>query len=168
MGVELRGEVELHADDEVVIHMGAGAVETVTTSAILNWHQYRGIKDRRGAFTVSVFGAIKDVSERDIIDRLPQKQFGRASYGDLKTTCEQAHLDIWPTTITDTGNEEIEKLQHVHFDIVLPDDAVDTAGADNLTDWSDDDLRPVREALRPSGVDLLEVFKPRLPKPRGG
>jgi hypothetical protein len=36
-------------------------------AAIRNYHAYQGIADRLGAFTVSVFAAIGDVTESEIV-----------------------------------------------------------------------------------------------------
>ena len=157
MTVLVRPTFELGDDDVVVIHMGAGARRDVVRAAIRNYHAYHGIHDRPGAFTVSVFAALGEVTESDIVAALPQRQYGVARYGDLR-----GRFELWPTTIA--GTAVPERVMAVHFDVVLPDGGFRLQVGAVIEDLDDDALAAIGELLGPAVEDLLPCFLPRQTK----
>ncbi|HVW32572.1 MAG TPA: hypothetical protein VHL53_08545, partial [Acidimicrobiia bacterium] len=148
---------ELRDDDTVVIHMGAGARRDVVRAAIRNYHAYEGIQDRAGAFTVSVFAALGDITALEIVAALPQRQYGIARYGDLR-----GRFELWPTTIT--GTAVPDRVMAVHFDVVLPDEGFQLPAGTVIEDLDDDALAAIDELLGPAVEDLLPCFLPRRTK----
>jgi len=157
VSVILRPSVELTDDDDLVIHMGAGARREVVRAAIRNYHAYEGIHGRAGAFTVSVFAAIAGVSEAEIVAALPQRQYGVGRYGDLRD-----RFSVWPTTITGTAIPE--RIMAVHFDVVLPAVGFELAPGSTVEDLDDPALAALDGLLGPSVEELLPLFLPRKAK----
>lgn len=153
MGIVLRSSFELQDDDEVLIHMGAGAAGHVIRAALNNYRDYAAIRPP-GAFTVSVYAAIGGVSEQMIVAAMPQRQYGVATYGELRRLFE-----LWPTTDEDADLDDAVK--EVHFDIVLPDGGYQLPPD---ADLSDEQVAGVHDLLRPAVDRLLELFLPRRPK----
>lgn len=143
MAVVLRPTFELTDDDTIVIHMGVGARREVVRAAIRNYHAYEGIHGRPGAFTVWVFGVTGDVTEADIVAALPQRQYGVASYGDLR-----GRFELWPTTITGTAIPD--RVMALHFDVLLPDQGFRLPVGSVIEDLEDADLLALDAVLGPA------------------
>jgi hypothetical protein len=126
-------------------------------AAIRNYHAYQGIADRLGAFTVSVFAAIGDVTESEIVAALPQRQYGVARYGDLR-----GRFELWATTITGTAIPE--RVMAVHFDVVLPDGGFRLPVGMVIEDLDDDALAAIDQLVGPAVEVLLPCFLPRRTK----
>jgi hypothetical protein len=72
----------------LLIHMGAGALDSVVGAALRNYGEYRALgRDGLGIFAVSVFAVIEGVTEAAILDALPQSSFARATVGAV---CERS------------------------------------------------------------------------------
>jgi hypothetical protein len=108
VAVVLRPELGLTSDDEVLVHMGAGAALSLIRAAINNYWAYQGIQDLDGAFTVSVYAAIGGVTEEMIVQSMPHKQYGVATFGVVRTA-----FDVWPTTHVDADIDP--QIKAVHF-----------------------------------------------------
>lgn len=157
MTIILRPSLELSDDDDLVIHMGAGARRDVARAAIRNYHAYEGIRGGAGAFTVSVFAAIGGVTEPEIVEALPQRQYGVARHGDLRD-----RFTLWPTTITGTGVPD--RVMAVHFDVVLPAAGFELPAGRAIEDLTDAELAALDALLGPSVEELLPLFLPRRAK----
>lgn len=157
MTVILRPSFELTDDDDLVIHMGAGARRDVVRAAIRNYHAYEGVQGGTGAFTVSVFAAIGGVTEAEIVAALPQRQYGVGRYGDLRD-----RFSVWPTTITGTAIPE--RVMAVHFDVVLPAASFQLPTGRTVEDLDDAELTALDALLGPSVEELLPLFLPRRAK----
>src|SRR3546814_10631193 len=81
MTISLRSE-RAPAELTLLIHMGAGAVQTVVNAAVRNYGEYRSVTtDGLGLFTVSVFAIDDSRSENDILAALPHRSFARITVG---------------------------------------------------------------------------------------
>jgi hypothetical protein len=148
-------------DRTVLIHMGAGVVDSVVRAAIRNYGEYRRISnDGSGLFGVSVFALGADVTEADVLAALPHGSFGRSTAGTLR----RAGFDLLPTSIVDPDMAPgIAALQRAHFDVVLDPPADDRLR--RLDPVDDEDLEAVAAAhLTPQVERLVALFDPRLPK----
>lgn len=143
------------ADDDVfVIHMGAGSVDVAIAGAIRNHDEYIGLLDQRGRFTVSVFAAMAGVSVAAILEALPQGQYGRARFGDLRRH-RVAHL---ATTILDPSHTpQMVNLQRVHFDLILPVPGIERS----VAEVGPHELDVIRQRLHRPAANLLALFDPR-------
>jgi len=142
----------------LVIHMGAGAVESLVNAAVRNYGEYRTLTpDGLGAFAVSVFAVARGVSEVEIIEALPQRSFARSTVGAVT----DAGFGLLATSIADVHlAPAIAAIQHVHFDIVLP--ALGDARLLEVDPIDDEALEAaVRHHLAPHADRLLAVFGPR-------
>lgn len=100
--ISVRADERHHDSETVLIHMGAGAEESLVTNAVSNYHHYRGLAHPElGMLCVSVFGLTAGVTREDIFAALPQGQFGEATWEQVR-----ALFDIWPTTISDPNMPE--------------------------------------------------------------
>ena len=157
--IELRSDT-LQDDDLVLIHMGAGALETVVEQVLGTFDIYRGLESESGLFCVSVFGVTNGVSKDDILAALPHKQYGQARYGDIK------HLaGLLPTSIVTRGEGPGQaQIQRSHFDLVLDGiDPADYAGQ-RLDKLPEDQLAKLRHKISDAISPLLAVFQPRIRK----
>lgn len=145
----------------LLIHLGAGAFDSVLSAALRNYGEYREFgPDGSGIFAVSVFAVTGDVTEREILDALPQRSFARAIVGVV--TAEG--FDVLPTSLVDADlHPAVAALQQVHYDIALR--ALDDARR-NLVDPLDDEglEETARRHLMPHVGRLLALFGPRLRK----
>lgn len=156
MSIILRPELELNADDQVVIHMGEGAARSVIRSAINNYWKYKEIR-QPGVFAVSVYGAIGGVSEEMIVAAMPHRKYGTATYGQLR-----ASFEVLPTTIQDADLPE--NIKAVHFDIVLPTGGFRLPSGPGADDLTDDQLVEAGRLLAAPVDQLLSQFVPRRSK----
>lgn len=162
--IELRSPEPHHDDETVLIHMGAGAVESVVANAVNNYHHYRGLRPGDGAFgmlCVSIFGVVSGVTREDIFAGLPQGQFGEATWGEVR-----AVFDVLATTIHDDNMPPaIAALQRAHFDIVLEHPEVPDLETRDPVDLDDAATRNLEQAVAQQvrGL-LLPLFVPRGPK----
>src|SRR3546814_16207697 len=117
MTFSLRSE-RAPAELTLLIHMGAGAVQTVVNAAVRNYGEYRSVTtDGLGLFTVSVFAIDDSRSENDILAALPQRSFARITVGAVT----RAGYGLLPTSTDDPDlPPAVAAIQQVHFDIVLP------------------------------------------------
>jgi hypothetical protein len=157
VSVVLRPTLDLSDEDDLIIHMGAGARQDVVRAAIRNYHAYEGIHGQPGAFTVSVFAAIAGVTEAEIISALPQRQYGVTRYGNLR-----GRIPVWPTTITGTAIPE--RVIAVHFDLVLPTLGFELPAGRSVEDLDDGELGALDAVLSPSVEEILPLFLPRRSK----
>jgi hypothetical protein len=142
----------------LLIHMGAGALDTAVAAAIRNYGEYRAVRDgSRGVFAVSVFAVIGGITEAEILAALPQRSFGRSTVDVIR----RAGLDLFATSIDDPDLPlAVTAIQSAHFDVALP-------GLDDprlaITDPLDDeDLEAAaRTHLMPHVARLLALFEPR-------
>lgn len=157
MTVRLRAGDELSDDAVLVIHMGAGAPVSVARAALRNFSDYVGVREvGYGLFTISVFAATAGVSETDITDAFDHNQFGRSTYGALRS----AGLDLIATTIVDEEMPPgIRSIQRVHYDIVLgvPFEAATIPNVDA-------DVARLTEAVTLAATEVLDLFLPRVRK----
>ena len=145
----------------LVIHMGAGAMDSVLNAAIRNYGEYRGHTAYAGGiFAVSVFAVTDGVTEDEILRALPQRSFARASVGVVTS----AAFELLPTSLYDGDlDPAVAVIQRVHYDIVLP--ALDDPRLAELDPLDDQDLEVVaRQHLVPHVERLLGLFGPRLHK----
>lgn len=141
-------------DDVVVIHMGAGLLDAVVAGALRNHDSYIGLLDDIGRFTISVFAVTAGVSEVEILEALPQGQFGRAAFGDLR----RRSFDVLATSVLDRAQPvEMQRLQRVHFDVVIPV----PGSATPVGELSPADLAALRERLGEPVASVLALFVPR-------
>src|SRR3546814_1300824 len=97
MTISLRSE-RAPAELTLLIHMGAGAVQTVVNAAVRNYGEYRSVTtDGLGLFAVSVFAIDDSRSESDILAALPQRSFARTTVGAVT----RAGHGLLPTSIDD-------------------------------------------------------------------
>lgn len=157
MSVVLRPVLDLSDEDDLIIHMGAGARRDVVRAAIRNYHAYEGIRGESGAFTVSVFAAIGGVTEGEIVAALPQRQYGVTRYGNLR-----GRIPVWPTTITGTAIPE--RVMAVHFDLVLPASGFELPAGKSVEDLDDGELGALDALLSPTVEEILPLFLPRRSK----
>jgi len=155
--IALRAE-SLNDDDMVLIHMGAGAVESAAKAALLNFDSYRGLESAGGLLCVSVFGLTHGVTKMDILAVMRHGQYGQARYGDIKHIAR-----VIPTTIiNDETTHEMAALQAAHYDLVIDVPSQSLAKdcpIDNLDQTQRDLIHDeVCEVLRL----LLARFEPRL------
>lgn len=142
----------------LVIHMGAGAIESVVSAAVRNYGEYRGLgPDGSGVFAVSVFAVAGDITEAEIVEALPQRSFARSTIGAVTG----AGFGLLATSIIDVDvDPAIAAIQNVHHDIVLP--ALDDPRLMTLDPLEDEALEAAaREHLAPHVVRLLALFGPR-------
>lgn len=160
MTVVLRQEPAAE-DRTVLIHMGAGVVESVVRAAIRNYGEYRGIgNDVLGLFGVSVFAPGPQVTEADVLAALPHGTFGRSTVGAVR----RAGFEVLPTSIVDPDMAPgIAALQRAHFDIVLDPPADDRLRRLDPVDEEGLEAEAVAH-LRPQVERLVTLFDPRMPK----
>ena len=104
-----------------------------------------------------MFAATAGVSETDIIGAFDHSQFGRSTYGALRT----AGVDLLATTIVDEGLPEgIRTIQRVHYDIVL-DVPFEAPAIPNV----DAEVARLTEVVSLAATEVLDLFLPRLRKP---
>lgn len=142
----------------LVIHMGAGAVESVVSAAVRNYGEYRGLgPEASGVFAVSVFAVAGDVTEAEIVDALPQRSFARSTIGAVSG----GGFGLLATSIVDADvDPALAAIQHVHYDVVLP--ALDDPRLATLDLTDDEALEAVaRMHLAPHAERLLALFGPR-------
>ena len=141
----------------LVIHMGAGAVESVVRAAVRNFGEYRLVTGGAGLFAVSVFAVAGGVTEAAILDALPQRSFARSTVG----TVLDAGFGLLPSSIVDADlDPAIASIQHVHYDIVLP--ALDDDRLGSTGPLDDEKLEEAcRTHLLPHAERLLALFGPR-------
>lgn len=142
----------------LVIHMGAGAAESVVSAAVRNFGEYRGLgPDGSGVFAVSVFAVAGGITEAAIVEALPQRSFARSTVGAVTG----AGFALLATSIADVDvDPAIAAIQNVHYDIVLP--ALDDARLMNLDPLEDEALEAAARAhLAPHAHRLLALFGPR-------
>lgn len=142
----------------LVIHMGAGTVDTVVKAAIRNYGEYRSVTDDGlGLLAVSVFAATKGVSETQILDALPQRSYATVTLGVV----QDAGFEVWATSVDDADlDPAIESIQSVHFDIVLPAPADPRLASTDPVD--DEDLaEAIAATISASAERLLALFGPR-------
>lgn len=152
--IEIRLNAAPADDDVVVIHMGAGSVPAVVAGAMRNHDSYIGLLDLAGRFTVSVFAITDGVSEAQILEALPQGQFGRAVFGDLR----RHSIEVLATSIHDSAQPaDMRNLQRVHFDLVVPL----PGSALPLVDMSPSQLEALRQRLAEPVAEVLALFVPR-------
>ena len=160
MKIVLRSD-RLPAPATLVIHMGAGAVESLVNAALRNYGEYRTLTpDNSGIFAVSVFAVADGITEADILEALPQRSFARASVGAVT----DAGFDLMPTSLIDADvDDAIAAIQRVHYDIVLP--AIHDARLTALDPLDDESLEmAAREHLQPHAERLLALFGARMCK----
>ncbi len=158
MTVHLRPDDELSDDAVVLIHMGAGAPASVARAALLNFSDYVGVRaEDSGLFTISVFAATSGVSEADITSAFDHNQFGRSTYGSLKS----AGVDLIATTILDDAMPPgIQAIQRVHYDIVLGV-PLEARAIPNI----DAEVARLTDAVAARAGEVLDLFLPRMRKP---
>ena len=149
MALIIRENDELGAEDTVLVHMGAGAVQSMVNAAILNYTAYATLLGTgRGAFTVSTYAVTDAVPERTIVMKMRHGQFARVRVEALRA----ADFDVLATTEADEDDEVMRRLQQVHYDIVLPV-AGDPVGEDPVPAPSSELL----DELAQQAARLLEV-----------
>lgn len=142
----------------LVIHMGAGAIESVVSAAVRNYAEYRDLgPDGSGVFAVSVFAVAGDITEAEIVDALPQRSFARSTVGAVTS----AGFGLLATSIVDVEvDPAIAAIQNAHYDIVLP--TLDDDRLMSLDPLEDEALEAAaREHLAPHAERLLALFGPR-------
>jgi hypothetical protein len=145
----------------LLIHMGAGALDSVVRAALRNYGEYRALgRDGLGIFAVSVFAVIEGVTEAAILDALPQSSFARATVGAV--TAEG--FDVIATSMLDANlDQAVAAIQQAHYDIVLPAPADPRLLVRDPLD--DEELeKTARDHLIPHVDRLLALFGPRLHK----
>lgn len=152
--IEVRYGEEPADDDVFVIHMGAGAADPVVFGAIRNHDAYIGLIDDAGRFTVSVFAVMSGVTEAMIVNAMPQGQFGRATFGEIR----RSGLRYLATSIVERDQSpEWGLLQGVHYDLLLPVDG----RASHVVDLTPPELSELRLELVGPVTAVLELFAPR-------
>lgn len=97
--------------------MGAGRPEDMIRSALRNYAAYKDLRgDGFGYFTVSTFAVARGVDERRIVTTMRHGLFARVGVGLVRA----AGFPLLPTSLDDAGEGDIQELQKVHYDIVLP------------------------------------------------
>lgn len=99
-------------DATLVVHMGAGAVDSVTSAAVRNYCQYSSFRPP-GLLTVSVFAAEGGVTVQEIVDAMPHGKFGTTS---VRHVLNQG-FEMIKTYIKGAPLEA--RLMEVHYDIIL-------------------------------------------------
>lgn len=139
----------------LIIHMGAGAVESVVSAAVKNYGDYRSVgANGLGMFAVSVFAVLDGVTETEIVEALPQRSFARSTIGAVT----DAGFAVLATTIDDPDlAPEIIAIQRVHFDVMLPH--LTDIRIEELDPLDDETLEAVaRDHLVPHAERLLALF----------
>jgi hypothetical protein len=155
MEVILRDDPGPSDDQVVVIHMGAGAVDVAVAAALRNYRAYQSLSAKGGEFTVSVFAVMAGVTEEQILGSMPHPQYGRATYGALRS-----HFSLLPTTIL--GTPVPDDVMAVHYDVILPTGALQLPDDFDPTEADDDLVDRVRSALDAPVAELLRLFEPRV------
>lgn len=155
MEVILRDDPGPSDDQVVLIHMGAGAVDVAIAAALRNYPAYRAFSTRGGEFTVSVFAAMAGITEELILGAMPHPQYGRATYGAVRS-----RFSLLPTTIL--GTPVPDDVMAVHYDVILPTGALPLPDDFDPTEADDDVVERVRSALNPPVAELLRLFEPRV------
>ncbi len=152
MTITIRDE-GLPLPHSLVIHMGAGAIDTVVNAAVRNYGDYRHV----AADGLGVFAVTDGVSQSMILDALPQRQFARSTVGLVAG----AGFEILATSIEDSDlAPAVAAIQTVHYDIVLP--AFDDARLSVLDPLDDEDLEETARLHPNSHAErLLTLFGPR-------
>ena len=141
---------------ELVIHMGAGARRAILNSTIVSYSTYVPVVGPAKSFAVSVFGAIDGITTEQILDALPQNQYGTATFVEV-----QEHFELLPTTIENEDfSADMKAIQPVHFDVVLPHDPALLAGVDPR-DLDDPELELLFARLDGPLDRLIALFDPR-------
>lgn len=139
-------------DATLVVHMGAGAIDSVTAAAVRNYRQYASFRPP-GLLTVSVFAAEGGVTVQEIVDAMPHGKFGTTS---IRQVLNQG-FEMIKTYITGTPLEP--RLMEVHYDIIL-----------NIGTWlpsivdgqpSEEDVESVEHLIRDESARLMALFEPR-------
>lgn len=162
MIVRLRDEgADALAEGSLLVHMGAGRPEDMIRSALRNYAAYKDLRgDGFGYFTVSTFAVAPGFDERRIVTTMRHGSFARVAVGSVRA----AGFPILPTSLDDAGERDLQELQKVHYDIVLPaaDDPRHVgppgAAAERL---AADQLRPVVDrllALMPERIDKYALY----------
>ena len=162
MIVRLRDEdANALGEGSLLVHMGAGRPEDMIRSALRNYAAYKGLRGGGfGYFTVSTFAVAPGFDERRIVTTMRHGSFARVAAGSVRA----AGFPILPTSLDDVGEGDLQELQQVHYDIVLPvaDDPRHVgppgAGVERL---AADQLRPVVEhllALMSERVDKYALY----------
>lgn len=145
----------------LLIHMGAGALDSVVNAALRNYGEYRTTtSDGFGVFAVSVFAVEGIVTEAQILHALPQRSFARTTVAAVT----DAGFGLLATSILDPGlDPAIAAIQSVHYDIALP--PLDDPRLGDVDPPDDEDLEHAARAhLEPHAHRLLALFSPRQPK----
>ena len=145
----------------LLIHMGAGALDSVVNAALRNYGEYRATSDDGfGMFAVSVFAVQGVVTETQILHALPQHSFARTTVGAVTA----AGFGLLATSILDPGlDPAVAAIQSVHYDIALP--PLDDPRLATVDPSDDEDLEhAARTHLEPHTRRLLALFSPRQPK----
>lgn len=154
--INLRSDT-LHDDDLVLIHLGAGATESVIQQILNTFDEYRGLESASGLFCVSVFGVTNGVTKQDILAAMPHAQYGQARYKNIK------HLvTLLPTTIVTNGETpDTAKIQQAHFDLVLDSIDPEEYADQPLDKLSDEQAATLRTRINDAISPLLAAFQPR-------
>jgi hypothetical protein len=92
-----------------------------------------------------------------IVEAMPQRQYGVATYGDLRR-----EFELWPTTDLDADLDKA--IKEVHFDIVLPDGGLELPSGAGYDDHTDEQLAATTDQLAAPVEALLARFLPRRSK----
>jgi hypothetical protein len=155
MEIILRDDPGPSDDQVVLIHMGAGAVDVAITAALRNYGAYRTFSTSGGEFTVSVFAAMAGITEEQILEAMPHPQYGRATYGAVRS-----HFSLLPTTVL--GTPVPDDVMTVHYDVILPIGDLQLPDDFDPTEADDDVVDLVRSALTGPVAELLRLFEPRV------
>lgn len=156
--IRLRSGERPRDDDDLLIHMGAGAADSVLNQVLRTYDDYRAVTPSgEGLFAVSVFAVVDGVSRGQILSAMPHGQHGTATFGAVRRVFE-----LLATAIEDPDMPaEIAVLQPVHYDIVLPRPPETPSG--RLTDLRREQRAALEQSMRPIIEEsLLPLFVPRL------
>jgi hypothetical protein len=99
----------------MLLHMGAGAVDSLVDAAVRNFDDYRDLGYEPGLATASVFAETGGITRDDILGALLHPQYAVASAGELRS-----HFPLLATSDDDPDlPAELARLQPAHFDVVL-------------------------------------------------
>jgi hypothetical protein len=152
----------------MLVHMGAGDPDSMLDTILRTVDDYAEVARHLGApqpglCAVSVFALIRGVTHGDVFDAMPQRQFGEASYGEVR-----AVFPVLPTMILDPAMPQpVRDLQSVHFDVVLPPPPALIGRRAPVADMTAADRADLRAALRPDLMTLIDLFAPRSRKYHG-
>lgn len=81
--IRLRSGERPRDDDDLLIHMGAGAADSVLNQVLRTYDDYRAVTPAgEGLFAVSVFAVVDGVSRGQILNAMPHGQHGTATYAE--------------------------------------------------------------------------------------